>query len=168
MNSRENKGGRRLSGWPLFVLAAVVCAVCLGAMFFALGRADEAPDFVPPPFDDAAQTGTPEVPEDLGWAELDAESYKFSVCGVFAPENGKADVWLADPADSGVWLKLRVLDEDGYTLGETGLIRPGEYVRSVTLDTVPAAGDSVILKVMAYEPETYYSAGVVSLNTTVK
>ena len=108
------------------------------------------------------------MPEDLGWEELDAESYKFSVCGVFALNNGKVDVWLTNPADNDVWLKLRVIDEGGSILGQTGLLYPGEYVRSVTLDTVPEAGEAVILKVMAYEPDTYYSAGVVSLNTTVK
>ncbi len=166
---QEKEGGRRLSGWRLFVLAAALCAVCLGGMLLALRRGDGQENaFVPPPFDDNAQTGTPEVPEGLGWEELDAESYKFSVCGVFAPEDGKADVWLTDPADSGVWLKLRVLDGNGTVLGQTGLIRPGEYVQSVALDITPDDGDSVILKVMAYEPQTYYSAGVVSLNTTVK
>ena len=165
----KHKSRRRLSGWRLFALAAAVCAVSLGAMAYALHRlsAREAA-FVPPPFAEDAETGTPEVPEDLGWQELDAEAFRFSVCGVFAPEDGHADVWLTDPADSAVWLKLRVLNEEGDTLGETGLIRPGEYVRSVALDVLPADGDPIILKVMAYEPETYYSAGVVSLNTTAK
>ena len=64
-------------------------------------------------------------------------------------------------------IKLRVLDAQGDTLGETGLIRPGEYVQSVALDALPEDGDAVTLKLMAYEPETYYSGGSVSLKTTV-
>ena len=168
-NNNENKGGRLLTGWRLLALAGILCAVCLCAMFYVLDRTGgETNEFVPPPFDDDARTGTPEVPEELGWGELDAESYKFSVCGVFAPVDGQADVWLTNPEKNDVWLKLRVLDESGNTLGETGLIRPGEYVRSVALDPVPAAEDAVVMKIMAYEPDTYYSAGVVSLNTTVK
>ena len=169
--STENagKGRRLLSGGRLFVLAAALCVVSIGIMIYALATTGtKTEEFVPPPFDTAAQTGTPEVPEDLGWQEMDAQAYKFSVCGVFAPENGNADLWLTNPKENEVWLKIRVLDMNGKTLGETGLIRPGEYVRSVHLDTVPATGDNVQLKIMAYEPDTYYSAGVVSLNTTVK
>lgn len=159
-----------LSGKRLLIpVAAVLCAVSIGIMIYALSTTGgKTEQFIPPPFDTAAQTGTPKVPEDLGWDELDAQSYKFSVCGVFALENGKADVWLTNPEENEVWLKVRVLDTDGKTLGETGLIRPGEYVRSVKLDTEPKTGDNIQLKIMAYEPDTYYSAGVVSLNTTVK
>ena len=61
-----------------------------------------------------------------------------------------------------------MLDANGNTLGETGLIRPGEYVQSVVFETIPEVGDSIGLKLMAYEPETYYSAGSATLNTTVK
>lgn len=168
INNNDNKEGRRLlSGGRLFILIAIICAVSIGAMIYALATTGEKTEkFVPPPFETTAKTGTPEVPDDLGWKELDADVYKFSVCGVFAPENGKVDVWLTNPKSNDVWMKVRVQDADGKALGETGLIRPNEYVRSVKLDTVPNDGDSVQLKIMAYEPDTYYSAGVVSLNTT--
>lgn len=171
MESTE-KGRRKLSGGRLFalvVLAATICVVSIGIMIYALsmtgGRTEQ---FVPPPFESAAQTGTPDVPVDLGWDELDAQSYKFSVCGVIDPQNGKADVWLTNPEENKIWLKVRVLDMAGNTLGETGLIKPGEYVRSVALKPEPQDGENIQLKIMAYEPDTYYSAGVVSLNTTVK
>ena len=64
-------------------------------------------------------------------------------------------------------LKLRVLDTEGNILGETGLIKPGEYVKNVTLTKTLAAGEKIKLKIMGYEPETYESAGSVSLNVTV-
>ena len=60
-----------------------------------------------------------------------------------------------------------MLDENGNTLGETGLIKPGEYVQSVELDRVPKVGTPIVLKIMAYQPDTYYSEGAVSLNTTI-
>ena len=61
-----------------------------------------------------------------------------------------------------------MLDEDGEVLGETGLIRPGEYVQAVTFDAIPVSGTAISMKVMAYEPETYHSAGAVTLNTTIQ
>lgn len=152
------------------LLAGAVCIVSLAAMVLALtfGGKQEAIPFTPPPFDEAAQTGTPEVPDALGWSELDAKAFKVSVCGIFAPEDGKADVYLTNPETNTVWLKLRVLDDKGNTLGETGLIKPGQYVQSVSLTTIPKSGATVSLKLMAYEPETYHSAGAVTLNTTVR
>lgn len=165
----KKKDRRLLSGGRLFALAAVICVVCVVVMICVLATTGTKTEkFVPPPFETSAQSGTPDVPDGLGWQEMDADAYKLSVCGVFTPENGKADVWLTNPEKNEVWLKLRVLDKDGNTLGETGLIRPGEYVRSVKLNASLKDGDSVNLKIMAYEPDTYYSAGTVSLNTTVK
>ena len=67
-----------------------------------------------------------------------------------------------------VWLKLRVLTADGTLLGETGLIRPGEYIKSVSLTSEVEDGTAIKLKIMAYEPDTYYSAGSVTLNTILR
>ena len=114
-------------------------------------------------------SGIPDVPEELGWQELDAQAFQVGVCGAVVLEGSQADVWLTNPEGNNVWLKLRILDEDGDVLGETGLIRPGEYVQSVTFRHGPGARCTAIsMKVMAYEPETYHSGGAVTLNTVVQ
>lgn len=79
----------------------------------------------------------------------------------------EATVYFTNPAENTVWLKLRVLDEDSNMLGETGLIRPGKYVRAVTLSKSLADGTKVKLKIMGYIPDTYKSAGAATLGTTV-
>ena len=163
-NSEEKR--RLPEGRRLLVVAVVLCIASLAGMVLAL-RTSRKPAYTPPPFDESAVDGTPEVPEELKWQELNAQAYTFSLCGVFAPEDGAADIWLTNPQDSGVWMKLRVLDEEGDMLGETGLIKPGQYVRSVALTGECREGDSIKLKLMAYEPETYYSAGAVSLEAVV-
>lgn len=162
-------GKNQAKKWAVPVLAAV-CLLCLAVMTIALictGTPSQK-EFTPPPFDASVVSGTPEVPEELGWQELDAQTFRVSVCGAAVLEGSQADVWLTNPEGNNVWLKLRILDEDGEVLGETGLIRPGEYVQSVTFDTVPASGVEISMKVMAYEPETYHSAGAVTLNTTIQ
>lgn len=149
-------------------LLAVLCFVSVIAMAVVLCIPKEKTgEFIPPTFDVAAQTGIPAVPDELGWGELDAKNFKVSVCGKMIPGEDCVDVWLTNPEGNGVWLKLRVLDANGDILGETGLIKPGEYVQSVSLKKVPKAGTDIVLKVMAYEPDTYYSEGSVSLNTTI-
>lgn len=147
--------------------AALICALALIGMCLALFLEPQPPEFTPPPFDAAACVGTPEVPRELGWSELDARDFRVGVCGVVAPDGSTADVWLTNPESNNVWLKLRVLDGEGCILGETGLIRPGEYLRSVLLESAPEDGTDVVLKIMAYEPETYHSAGAVLVNATI-
>jgi hypothetical protein len=78
-----------------------------------------------------------------------------------------ATVYLTNASENHVYLKLRVLDSEGQVLGETGLIRPGEYVKSVRLSCVPAESTEIRLKIMSYHPESYMSEGSVVLRTRV-
>ena len=162
-------GKNQAKKWAVPVLAAV-CLLCLAMMAAALvyTQSPAQGEFIPPPFEESAVSGIPDVPEELDWQELDAQVFRVSVCGAVVLEGNRADVWLTNPESNTVWLKLRIMDENGTVLGETGLIRPGEYVQSVTFDTVPASGATISMKVMAYEPETYHSAGAVTLNTTIQ
>ena len=150
--------------WATVGLCVIVAAVVMVAALISGGREG---DFIPPPFDSAAQTGVPEVPTDAGYGEMDAKEFCFSAAGELTAKDGSVDVWLTNPEKNTVWLKVRILDEKGNTLGESGLLRPGEYVRTVSLDTVPEKSVAVSLKIMAYEPDTYRSAGAATLNTTL-
>lgn len=159
----------------LLAVTALLCVLSIGVMAIALVQPVDSVDggFVAPPFDSGAIEGVPVVGDGLGWSEIETPEYKLSVCGVLVlPEttkgNGvKADVWFTNPDANEVWLKLRVLDSDGGVLGETGLLKPGEFVQSIELWSLPAEGDAVVFKVMAYQPETYYSEGSVGLKAAV-
>lgn len=148
---------------------AALCAVAVIGMIFALTAAPGGSEgaFTPPPFEPAAEVGTPQVPREAGYGELDAKAFRFSAAGELTAQNGEVEVWLTNPAENTVWLKARLLDEQGNILGESGLLRPGEYLRTVRLDTVPQSTAPIALKIMAYEPETYYSVGSAVLKTTL-
>lgn len=150
----------------LGAVLAVLAVIMTIALCLPQGNTAE---FTPPPFEESAVSGVPEVPEALGYSSPYREgmAYRFSVCGNVTPEGSSAVVYLTNPAENEVWLKLRLLDESGRTLGETGLLRPGEYVRCVVLSSVPSAGTKITLRIMGYEPETYHSAGSVTLSTTM-
>ena len=150
-----------------FLTAA--CTLALVGMTLALIFGDSEAAALTPPLDSAAVSGTPAVAEELGYsspctAEVD---YRFSVCGNVCMEAGEAVVYFTNPVENRVWLRLCILDENDCALGETGLIRPGEYVRAVALDRQLTAGTPVKLKVVGCEPETYRSAGAIVMNTTV-
>lgn len=124
--------------------------------------------FVPPDFEAAAVSGTPEVAEEMGYTELyqDGMAYRVSVCGVPSMDGQRLVMYFTNAADNTCYLKLRVLDEQNEMIGETGLLKPGQYVESIELDKAIATGTPIKLKVMSYDPETYESVGTVVLNVT--
>lgn len=152
----------------LGICLAMLIAMCI--ILSVTGKPTEIP-FTPPPFDTAAQNGTPTVPDGLGYSVVYKEgmAYRASVCGeILIDAQGRAKVYLTNPESNTLWIKLRILDETGKTLGETGLIKPGQYLEEVTFQTLPKPNDKIVLKLMSYQPETYYSGGSVSLTTVAK
>ena len=151
--------------WLLCLLAL---SLCLCPLFVGCDNDEDTqqPAFVPPPFDTAAVNGAPEVPDGLGYRVMDAKGvYSFGVCGELKLNGAATDVWFTSPETNTVWLKLRVMDTAGNILGETGLIKPGQYVQTVALQGDCTVGMAVTVKIMSYAPETYYSRGEVTVNT---
>lgn len=155
-----------------FYLAVAFCIICVVFMIVALLRPQTAAhgEFIPPAFAEDAQQGIPDVPEDLGWftPQGDGLELKVSVCGEVVIRDGKADMYFTNYEENEAWMKVRILDETGSVLAESDLIRPGEYLQEIEFDTIPQNGQAIFYKVMAYEPETYYSAGSFTLGTTAK
>ena len=155
------------------IILGIGCALCclsVAVMIFTIiNTVSDKKAFTPPAFDPAAITGRPEVPESLGYAPLDVEQgFTAYVCGKPPANGNQVDVYFTSPDTNVVWLLLRVTDEHGTLLGETGIIRPGEYVKTLTLQKMPDKERNVKLKIIAYRPETYISMGTVGLNTTLK
>ena len=153
----------------VYILAAFTAlAVVVMTVLLCIPKRSHRVDFVPPAFEKEAIQGTPDVPALLGYLSPYQEgmAYRFSVCGnVTIDGDGSAVVYMTNPVENEVYLKLRILDEEDHVLGETGLLKPGEYVRCVELMRIPSSGEKLKMKIMGYEPETYNSAGAVLLNT---
>lgn len=166
---KENKG-------KLLSVMLIVALIALVSMTVVLWKTEtKSPatgEFVPPALEEHAVKGVPEVPENLGYSPLDIPgAYTAALCGRVVEEEGSTDIWFTNDADNTVWMKLRMLDERGNILGETGLLKPGEYVQSIDFSDsgiVLQDGMGLQLKIMAYEPDTYYSAGSAVLNTTLE
>lgn len=139
---------------------AMIVALCLS------GKEQTPGEYVKPTFDATAVQGTPAPDASLGYTELYQEgmAYRVSLCGAPTVDGDGLTVYFTNSASNKKYLKLRVLDDDGNTLGETGVLRPGEYVRSVTLSKKVAPGTSLKFKVLGFEPDDYTSAGSVTLN----
>ncbi|MEG0457222.1 MAG: hypothetical protein RR549_03730 [Oscillospiraceae bacterium] len=140
---------------PLIITAAL-CCVAIIVMICALSFGGKS-GFTPPPFDNNATSGAPTVPENSGYSPVKAEkAFTAYVCGK-----------ITNDKENNVWLKLRVTNENDEILTETGLLKPNEYVKTIKFATEPKDGQKIKLKIMAYEPNTYESAGTITLNTTI-
>ena len=150
------------------VILSAVCLVCVVCMVLALtvGRKTVV-QFDPPPFEASAMAGVPENVPNTSYGALNTTAYSLSACGQPTVTDGTVQLWLTNPSDNKVLLKMRILDMEGTLLGESGLLRPGEYVQGVTLSTPITEDTDIILLIMAYEPETYHSAGNIKLQTTL-
>lgn len=144
----------------------IVCILSVLMMAAVVVKAAGMKDtFVPPEFEKEAKQGTPKVPESLGYMPLDvSEGFRVSVCGNLKTDGDTAEIWLTSAKENQVWLKLQ-LYEGTRLLGETGVLKPGEYVQKVHLSNVSAKTTEVKMKLIAYTPDTWYSAGNVELKT---
>lgn len=152
-------------------ILSILCVLSIIVMLVAIFNAPQNEvKFVPPNFEVEAIKGIPEPPKELGWSELyqDGMNYRVGICGNIIAYENIADIYFSNSNDNKVWLKLRVLDENNNIIGETGLLKPDEYVKSVKLDVSVQDDQKIKLKIMAYEPETYYSEGSIILNTNIK
>ena len=168
-NGRKGGAGASQSMRPLYGAGAVTLAVLILTILVLCLPKGARTEFIPPPFDGAAVVGVPSVPAHLDYGEVYREGMAFSAwgCGNVTLDGHDAAVYLTNPDTNHVWMKLRIMDAEGHLLGETGLIKPGEYVQSAALSAIPAVGETVKMKIMTYEPETYYSAGAVTVNTRI-
>ena len=167
---RKPKQPRKAGPAPVYILGGltVLSLIVMIVVLVATGNPSQG-EFVPPAFDSLAVRGVPEVPEELQYSSPYREgmAYRFSVCANVKMDGSKAVVYFTNAEENSVYLKLRVLDEDGNILGETGLLKPGEYVEGVELGETFSARTTISLKIMSYEPDTYMSEGSVVLKTTI-
>lgn len=153
----------------LIIMAVLIAALLITALSIVTSRQPETiiRDFVPPEFDPAARTGAPEnVDPNQAYNYLElTENAAISLCANITVENNAAQVYLTSHDDNLGWIKIKLLDDAGNLLGQSGLIRPGEYIQAIQLDSVPKESGLIVAKVLIYEPDTYLSLGSASIQT---
>ena len=146
----------------LAVLGVLVLAAAITVAVLAGNRQPQyvQGQFTPPPFAEGTVVGTPEnLDPALGYGTLNLDGSAVSLCANTTIVNGKAQLYLTNAADNIGWVRIKLYSADGTQLGQSGLVRPGEYIRWIDLDTVPGSAGLAVIKIMLYEPETYYSLG---------
>lgn len=152
-------------------LAALYAAIVLLGTVAALVsyKAFRPTALTHPDFEEAAVVGAPQVDERYGYSTLQvAEGYDVMLCGVPANDGQTVELNLTNPSSNTVWFRAEVLDDEGDVIAETGVLRQGEYLPSVTLaEPLAERETAVTVRVVAYEPDTWQSRGNVNLNLTL-
>ncbi len=127
-------------------------------------------DFKAPEFEASAVTGSPDITDIYGYGRFTEDGMAYSVC-LMRPLNmvdaHSARILFTNEQSNTVWLKLRVINDRGNIIAETGLIKPGQYIDTILFDEIPQKSSIVTLKVMGYEPWTYHSAGSISIEAKI-
>ena len=145
----------------------LVLALMVGALVVvpaAVGNRTATGEFVAPDFDPAAVTGVPAIADEARlYSQLQmGDHIRLALCGSPLVTDAGLELYLTSDSSNVAWLLVKVYDENGTELGRSGLVRPGEYVQSVALEKSVTSGTVVTLKILSYEPETYYSLGSAS------
>lgn len=126
-------------------------------------------EFIKPNFDkNAINISENYIDEKLQYAEINvAEGYVIGICNnLILDEESNIKIYFTSLKENNVLVKLRIYDKQNNILQETGLIKPGEQIEKIKIDNLKQSKE-VIIKIMSYDPETYYSKGSVALNTQI-
>lgn len=150
----------------LLIILSTILIVFICVIVFLLINIDRKSTFKKPEFDKSAE----EIPSNLNYEEsvlkvVDGYSIYISSSPKFEDNHLKID--FISLGTNNIWIKVRILDENNKIIGETGLVKPGEYLEKVKLNKSLKSKDQIKYKIMGYEIDSYLSAGVIKLNTKV-
>lgn len=153
-----------------YAILAITVILVIGLAYVASSYFSK-PEYVPPEFDAAAQTGEPSPAENLAYDEISAENgLRFSLAGtMYQQDDGSLLIYLTNPAASQCIISCEVKNEAGDTLYKSGAIRPGEYVeRLMPQMEIENIAMPITMLVYAFEPDTWYSMGEVRLTNILQ
>lgn len=150
----------------VILTALPVMLAAAAAVIYITGKSEEkSSEFHVPPFEAQATDGVPDTGRD-DYRELKiAEDFTVSLCTSLtldtsaAQTAGKTDIYFTSHPQNRALLRIFLYDSAGNGLYSSGLIRPGEYLKTAELYRIPEQSGKITVKILSYEPDTYYSAG---------
>lgn len=151
----------------LIVLGVLLGLAVIAIIIAAMNRPVQRAEFTPPPVEENAVAGVPEVTDDIMmYSELPAsEDFTVALCGVpTITYDGQMRLYFTNDETNDFMIRAVILAADRKTqLGASGLLKPGEYVEYIHIDKVPKYGEELVLRVQSFDEDTYYSKGAFSI-----
>lgn len=128
--------------------------------------------YSPPEHEKNAGNGIPVVKDDYLYRTMKSDfGYSFSMAAnLYQRKDGSVSVFLTNPVENDVNILCEIRDmETGLLYYKSGLLFPGEFVENLKPDTKFSNElHNVTVKVLAYEPESFLSAGTTELKLTLQ
>lgn len=145
-------------------ITMISLALCAVLLFTYMRYKDGYETFKEPEHESTAVAGVPVVEEERHYAQLPVkEGYIVGVCATPFVDGNELYLNMTNNEGNTVWLKVRVYQGDNM-IGESGILYPGEYVEKVNCSKSLVAGESILVKTLAYSPETFHSEGVAQIS----
>ena len=162
--SHSGPDKKRLMG---LIIIGIVALLCIAAIIFSMKVS-----YKPPGFEAKAVQGIPAVDESFLSKEIKSDfGYRFYMAAnLYRQEDGSVYIYLTDPSDNEVNLMCEVYDADTEELYyKSGVISPGEYVEALRpKKDFSNVYHDIIVRVYAFEPETYISEGTTELKLALQ
>jgi len=142
----------------LFILISIIIL-----LFVSIERKNK---FIEPAFDKNVSAIPKDIIYEPSVIEV-SEGYNIYIDAVPSIKDNKLVVNFISLETNNIWIKIRLLNENEGIVGESGLVKPGEYLKSIILDKKINNNDKIIYEIIGYEIDSYLSAGTIKLNTKV-
>lgn len=155
---------RKIKQAVLFLLGLIL----IGVLYFSV-HAMAKPKIGNYLMETNAKSGVPAVAEEYYYSNVAVKKgYELKICGNPKIEGNKVYLYPTNPMGNQVWFKVVVLDENSSKLGESGILKQNQHTEFVELYEPITAQTKVTLLIVAYEPNSFESAGNVSLETVLQ
>lgn len=123
--------------------------------------------YKPPAFEVSAVQGEPQVDPEHGYSTMAlSDAFRVTMCGAPPGTANSLDLYLTNEKTNKFYLLFQVYSA-GELVAQTGLVKPGEYVKTIELMKPLQPGDNEIdIKAMALLYDSYYSGGTLNLRVT--
>lgn len=147
------------------IATSLAVILCIGMAFGYIRFAKGYQTFIPPEHESAAMAGAPAAADTYQTLPV-KEGYVVGIDTMPVYRDGGLHLNVANEEGNTVWFLVRVYQDDK-KIAQTGILHPGEYIGEVECNKKLAAGASVMVQTVAFEPETYHSEGVARITCEV-
>ena len=147
------------------IVTSLVVILCIGMAFGYIRFVQGYRTFRAPEHEVAAMAGEPAAASSYQTLPV-KEGYIVGIDTMPVYKDGVLHLNVANEEGNTIWFLVRVYLDDK-KIAQTGILHPGEYIGEVECNRKLAAGDTIMIQTIAYEPETYHSEGVARITCEV-
>lgn len=150
----------------VIVILFVILIVLISIIILLSVSINKRNKFIRPNFDKKVSVIPKEIDYESSVIEI-RKGYSIYINSVPTVKDNELAVNFVSMDENDIWIKIRILDNNKQIIGESGLVKPGEFLESVKLNRKLKSKEDIIYEIIGYEIDSYLSAGTIRLNTKV-